>query len=88
MINPHCARHVYARVAEARSMHIRQIAAGLGHSSVAVTDAHLADADILENSAAPLLADLITACDELTRTPTFADRRAVPADLRPDSETR
>jgi integrase len=72
-IHPHSARHFYARVAEAHGVHIRQIAADLGHSSVAVTEAYLAAADTLENSAAPVLADLITAGEELTLTPIFAD---------------
>ncbi|HEY3479700.1 MAG TPA: site-specific integrase [Streptomyces sp.] len=68
-IHPHSTRHFYARVAEANGVHIRQIAADLGHSSVAVTEAYLAAADTLENSAAPVLADLITAGEELTLTP-------------------
>lgn len=68
-IHPHSARHTYARVAEAHGVHIRQIAADLGHSSIAVTEAYLAAADTLENSAAPVLADLITAGEELALFP-------------------
>lgn len=73
-IHPHSARHFYARVAEAHGVHIRQLAADLGHSSVAVTEAYLAAADTLENSAAPVLADLITAGEELALQPAFTDR--------------
>jgi hypothetical protein len=58
-------------------VHIRQIAADLGHSSVAVTEAYLAAADTLENSAAPVLADLITAGEELALLPVFAGPPAV-----------
>ncbi|VVJ22749.1 Uncharacterised protein [Amycolatopsis camponoti] len=72
-IHPHSARHFYARVAQANGVHIRQIAANLGHSSVAVTEAYLAAADTLENSAAPVLADLITAGEELVLFPSAAD---------------
>jgi hypothetical protein len=69
---PHSVRHFYARVAEANGVYIRQIAADLGHSFVAVSEAYLAAADTLENSAAPVLADLITAGEELALLPVFA----------------
>ncbi|HET6706607.1 site-specific integrase, partial [Amycolatopsis sp.] len=80
-IHPHAGRHFYARTAEANGVHIRQIAADLGHSSVSVTEAYLADADTLENSAAPVLADLITAGEELALLPLFQDRSS-PGGLR------
>ncbi|WP_143264058.1 hypothetical protein [Amycolatopsis kentuckyensis] len=57
------------RVAEAHGVHIRKIAADLGHSSVDVTEGYLAAADTLEGSAAPVLADPIAAGDELALIP-------------------
>jgi site-specific recombinase XerD len=74
-IHPHMTRRTYARVAEAHGVHIRQISADLGHSSVSITEAYLAEADTLAGSAAPVLADLIAAGEELTLLPVFTDRR-------------
>ncbi|MEU4675088.1 tyrosine-type recombinase/integrase [Amycolatopsis sp. NPDC023774] len=60
-IHPHAARHLYAIAAEARGIPIRQISRDLGHASLATTEAYLEQGRHLADSAAPTLADLITA---------------------------
>lgn len=64
-LHPHSIRHFYALVAEANGIPIRQISRDLGHSSVSVTEAYLDHGRALLGSAAPVLADLITAGEDL-----------------------
>jgi site-specific recombinase XerD len=63
-VHPHSARHFYAIAAEAHGVKVSQISKDLGHSSVAVTEDYLDQGRQLAGSAAPILADLITAGDE------------------------
>ncbi|MFI5614738.1 tyrosine-type recombinase/integrase [Amycolatopsis sp. NPDC051903] len=60
-IHPHAARHLYAIAAEAHGIPLRQISLDLGHATLATTEAYLEQAHQLADSAAPTLADLITA---------------------------
>jgi site-specific recombinase XerD len=64
-IHPHAARHFYAITAEAHGVSVRQISLDLGHSSVAVTERYLEQGRQLAGSAAGIIADLITAGEDL-----------------------
>ncbi|MGW5703877.1 tyrosine-type recombinase/integrase [Amycolatopsis japonica] len=68
-IHPHSTRHFYAITAENNGVPIRQISLDLGHSSVAVTEAYLEHARALLGSAATIVADLITAGEDLALMP-------------------
>jgi site-specific recombinase XerD len=68
-IHPHAIRHFYAVTAEAHGVPVRQISLDLGHSSVAVTERYLEQGRHLAGSAAGVVADLITAGEDLTLLP-------------------
>lgn len=68
-VHPHAIRHFYAQTAEAHGVPIRQISRDLGHSSVAVTEQYLHHGRELARSAAPIVADLITAGEDLALLP-------------------
>ncbi|MEU4675120.1 hypothetical protein AB0F91_46095 [Amycolatopsis sp. NPDC023774] len=65
-IHPHAARYLYAIAAEAHGIPIRQISLDLGHATLATTEAYLEQAHQLADSAAPALAGLITAGENLS----------------------
>lgn len=65
-IHPHAIRHFYAITAESHGVPIRQISRDLGHSNVAVTEQYLHHGRDLARSAAPVVADLITAGEDFT----------------------
>ncbi|TKG61522.1 tyrosine-type recombinase/integrase [Prauserella endophytica] len=68
-IHPHAIRHFYAITAETHGIPVRQISRDLGHSSVAVTEGYLEQGRRLAGSAAGVVADLITAGEDLVLLP-------------------
>lgn len=68
-IHPHALRHFYAITAETHGVPVRQISRDLGHSSVAVTERYLEQGRRLAGSAAGVVADLITAGEDLVLLP-------------------
>ncbi|MFI6031643.1 tyrosine-type recombinase/integrase [Amycolatopsis magusensis] len=74
-LHPHSIRHFYAITAENHGIPISNISADLGHASIATTEIYLEQGRRLAGTAAPILADLITAGEELALLPQPVEKR-------------
>ncbi|UJW36921.1 tyrosine-type recombinase/integrase (plasmid) [Saccharothrix sp. AJ9571] len=68
-LHPHSIRHFYAITAEAHGINVSNISADLGHASIATTEIYLEQGRRLAGTAAPILADLITAGEDAALRP-------------------